>query len=80
MAQIAELWWLWLLIMAAAGGYGLFNQVRRMKGMFDGAKEGDVEQSFGAFGKGLGGLVVSGFIAMVAGILLVIAVLFAVTH
>lgn len=80
MAQIAGLWWLWLLIMVAAGGYAIFNQIRRMKGMLGGAKTGDVDQAFGAFGKGLAGLVISGFVAMIAGILLVIAVLFAITH
>jgi hypothetical protein len=76
MAGIAGLWWLWLIIMILAGGYALFNQVRRIQGM---TGEGD-QDPFTAFRAGLGTLVVAGFIGSVSGLLLLIAVLYNIFH
>ena len=74
MAFIALYWWLWLLLTAVFSGYTLFNQLKRMKGMLRGVQQGDVGKAFSSFGSGIATLVVSGLLAGVSGVLLLISI------
>lgn len=60
--------WLWLLIAVASYGYVIFNQVRRMKRVWNGPGNG-------SFFSGIGLMMAAAMVGSVSGILFVIALI-----
>jgi len=75
MSFVGAYWWLWLVIFLVSGGYAMFNQLKRMKGMMNKGLSGDVKGAAGSFFSGVKSMIVAGLISSGAGILLAIAVL-----
>ncbi len=75
MAFIAGHWLLWLVLMIVFGGYALYNQLKRMKGMMKKGLSLDVDGAFGSFFSGTGYFVVAGVLGSGSGMLLLISVI-----
>lgn len=75
MEMIGTYWWVWLLATLVFGGYVLYNQIRRIRGMMKNGMSGDMDKAFSSFHAGIVPLVVSALLVSVAGGLLLFSIL-----
>lgn len=75
MEFIGVYWWAWLIGMVIFGGYAIYNQVKRIKGMMVGGFSRDINLAFSSFRSGILSMVVSLVIAGISSILLLLSVI-----
>ena len=71
---IANYWFIWLALMVVCFIYAIINQVQRFNRMNAGIRGHGTQDPFSQVSKGIGILMVVGFVGWGSGILLVIAV------